>query len=309
MPVAAEEQLRRWTQPAFDNEDARAENTERLIREAIEGDAFLSTLGISVFAKGSYKNNTNVRRDSDVDIAVEYNDIIYNEYSPSADEAEIKAVRGYTPYSGPFRTAAGTTEISRFKDAVGEALVRAFGAGAVSRSNKVFTVRESSRSLAADVVPCAQFRMNWSPHSYARGIRLIPDTTPVHRIVNYPQQHYERGIEKNEATSLRFKRIVRILKNLENQMVKEGASPVVASYLIESLVFNCADTAFDGSTWGERLRAVLFRIWEDTTKEAQAVDRWYEVNSIKFLFHERQRWTRDEARAFAKAAWQYVKDS
>jgi hypothetical protein len=218
-------------------------------------------------------------------------------------------VRGFTPYSGPFRNAAGVTEIDRFKDAVGEALTRAFGAGAVYRSNKVFTVRESSRSLAADVVPCAQFRMHWSPYRYARGIRLIPDKPPTHRIVNYPQQHYERGIEKNESTSKRFKRTVRILKNLENQMVKDGASPVVASYLVESLVFNCPDSAFEESTWAERLRAVLFRIWEDTKEEVESINRWYEVNSIKYLFHERQRWTRDEARAFANAAWQYVKDS
>ena len=312
MPTAtaaiSEEQLRRWTSPAFDNEDAKAENTEKMIREAIAGHPLLSTLAIRTYAKGSYKNKTNVRRDSDVDVAVEYTGIIYNHYGPNTDAEAVRAARGTTPYSGPFRDSAGNTRIEDFKDAVGEALTTAFGGGAVTRSNKVFTVRESSRSLAADVVPCTQYRKHWSPHRYNRGIRLLPDRPPGHWIINYPQQHYENGVAKNADTSQRFKRLVRILKNLENQMVDEGVCPVVASYLIESLVFNCPDSCFASSTWAARLRSVLAHVWEDT-EEAESEKRWMEVNGIKYLFHTHQKWSREEARSFVHAAWQYVKDS
>jgi hypothetical protein len=311
MPTATttitEEQLGRWTSPAFDNEDAKAENTEKIIREAIAGHSLLSALSVRTYAKGSYKNNTNVRRDSDVDIAVEYTGIIYSRYGPDTDAEAVRDVLGTTPYSGPFRDSAGNTRIGDFKDAVGQALTAAFGAGAVTRSNKVFTVRESSRSLAADVVPCTQYRKYWSPRRYNRGIRLLPDRSPGHWIVNYPQQHYENGIAKNEDTSRRFKRVVRILKNLENYMVAEGASPEVASYLIESLVFNCPDACFEASTWAARVQNVLVHIWEDI-EEAESEQRWKEVNDLKFLFHSAQRWTREDARAFAKDAWQYVKD-
>src|SRR5439155_500913 len=89
--------------------------------------------------------------------------------------------------------------------------------------------------------------------SYWQGIRLLPDRSPGHWITNYPQQHYDNGVAKNLATSKRFKCVVRILKNLENQMVKDNSSPVVASYLIESLAYNVPDHyLLDPYTWGQR---------------------------------------------------------
>lgn len=308
VPTIPETQLVAWKERAFDNEDARAQNAERMIREAIAASSELSTLPINVFAKGSYKNNTNVRRDSDVDIAVEYTGINFSEYGPDTDRDTVWRERGLQPYSGPFRDQHGNTDIGAFKNAVGAALVAAFGESAVNRSNKVFTVRESSRTLAADVVPCTSYRNYFSPTNFVDGIRLLPDRPPSHWITNYPHQHYANGVRKNESTSRRFKRIVRILKNLENQMVTDGTSPVVASYLIESLVYNCPDFCFTASSWAGQVRSVLAHIWEDT-KEPESEKRWLEVNGIKFLFHSYQRWTRDDARRFAHAAWQYVSES
>jgi hypothetical protein len=308
VPAIAESQLAAWKEPAFDNEDARAQNTERIIREAIAASAELTALPIKVFAKGSYKNNTNVRRDSDVDIAVEYTGINFSEYGPDADRDTVWQEQGLKPYSGPFRDQQGNTDIGIFKNAVGAALVAAFGESAVNRSNKVFTVRESSRSLAADVVPCTSYRMYITPRRFVDGIRLLPDLPPGHWITNYPHQHYANGVQKNESTSRRFKRIVRILKNLENQMVADGTSPAVASYLIESLVYNCPDACFTASTWAGQVRSALAHIWEDT-REPESEKRWMEVNGIKYLFHSYQRWTRDDARRFVHAAWQYVSES
>lgn len=303
MPTISEQQLSTWTKPAFGNEDEKAKNTEAMIRAAIDASPLLKPLGISVYAKGSYKNNTNVRRDSDV----EYTDIVYFDYGAKTSHDEVWRQRGITRYSGPFVDSSGSTEISRFKDAVGQALVGAFGEGAVTRNNKVFTVRESSRSLAADVVPCATHRKHLSPESWWQGVCLLPDR-PTHRIVNYPQQHYERGVAKNLATSRRFKSVVRILKNLENQMVADQKSPEVASYLVESLVYNCSDSCFQENSWARQVRNVLLHAWEDT-EEQECEQRWMEVNGIKYLFHTNQRWTRQEARDFVHAAWQNVKDS
>jgi hypothetical protein len=308
MPTVTEDQLVAWTAPAFKDEDSRARNAERMIREAITGHPLLSTLGIDVYAKGSYPNNTNVRRDSDIDIAVEYTDIVFPQYGPDTDQQEVRSTLGIEPYSGPFRDPDGNTEIGRFKDAVGEALVGTFGTAAVTRRNKVFAVRESGRSLAADVVPCTTYRKYWTPANVAQGIRLLPDREPPTWLVNYPRQHYENGVAKNNATGRAFKRVVRILKNLENRMVAEGATPAVASYLIESLAYNCPDRCFAFATWAERVRSVLAHVWEDT-KEPESEKRWLEVNKVKYLFHANQPWSREEARRFTHAAWQYVAES
>lgn len=67
-----DEQLSRWANPASANEDGKAERTEQMIREAIKNHHALKGLPIRVHAKGSVKNNTNVRLDSDVDVGVEY---------------------------------------------------------------------------------------------------------------------------------------------------------------------------------------------------------------------------------------------
>jgi hypothetical protein len=307
VPTISEQQLSSWTSRAFDNEDEKARNTERMIREAIAGDPLLKTLPIDVYAKGSYKNNTNVRRDSDVDVAVEYTGILYPTYDSETSSELVDLAQGLGPYTGRFRDSVGNTQIGEFKDAVGRALERAFGNAAVERHNKVFTVRESGRSLAADVVPCATHRHFWTPQRYAEGIRLLPDR-PALPIYNYPAQQLANGVAKNNATGRAFKRVVRILKNLENRMVIDGASPEVASYLIECLVYNCPNTCFTGYRWAGRVRAVLAHIWEDT-EDVSCEARWLEVNEVKLLFYVTQRWTREEARSFVHAAWQYVAKS
>ena len=144
MPTISEGQLSTWTKPAFGNEEENAEYTESTIRQAVNAHPFLKTIPTRVFAKGSYKNNTNVRRDSDVDVAVEYTGIIYPTYGPDANTEEVDRTQGLTPYSGPFQAASGDTDIQQFKNAVGEAMASAFGSASVTRHNKVFTVREGS---------------------------------------------------------------------------------------------------------------------------------------------------------------------
>lgn len=256
MATIAENMLGSWTKPAFDNEDQKREYTESTIRDAIKGHPQLVELPVNVYAKGSYRNNTNVRRDSDVDVAVELTSIYIPEYAVGVTPQSI----GFEPYSGAYDT-------SNFKDHVGQALVGAFGSRAVQRHNKVFEVRESTRSLAADVVPCLRYRWFYSPgpSGYEEGIQLIADRGLAPH--NFPQQHYDNGCTKNNETGRRFKRIARILKRLENKMVEDGVIDVVPSYLIESLVYNVPNNYFGTGTWAGDVRNTLGHSWEDTAQD------------------------------------------
>jgi hypothetical protein len=67
-----ESTFRRWKNPPSDTEDAKRDRTEREIQDALRASDQLTSATMSVYAKGSYKNNTNVRLDYDVDIAAEY---------------------------------------------------------------------------------------------------------------------------------------------------------------------------------------------------------------------------------------------
>jgi hypothetical protein len=79
--VEWEETFRRWSKPSSETEAAKMGNAEAMIRAAIRADPVLSQRTIEVFPQGSYRNNTNVKQDSDVDICVRCMDYSFNDFS------------------------------------------------------------------------------------------------------------------------------------------------------------------------------------------------------------------------------------
>jgi tRNA nucleotidyltransferase (CCA-adding enzyme) len=75
--MSLEDKLSGWIGPSSDTEKDKQDRTERMIREAIDSHEPFNDCSLKVFAKGSYANNTNVRTDSDVDIAVQCTDCQY----------------------------------------------------------------------------------------------------------------------------------------------------------------------------------------------------------------------------------------
>src|SRR5436190_606082 len=100
------------------------------------------------------------------------------------------------------------------------------------------------------------------------------------------------SLPASRTTSRRYKRVVRILKRLENEMVDQGVIDVVPSFLIESAVWNVPNSSFDYSTWTARVRAALAHIFNGTlSSDCVSSDDWLEANNIKYLFHASQSWT------------------
>lgn len=87
-----EEKLAGWTGPSSPTEQEKQDRTERMIRDAVTAHPAFEGYDIEVYTKGSYANKTNVRADSDVDIAVQCHEAIYS------DEAEP----GVKPASGSY---------------------------------------------------------------------------------------------------------------------------------------------------------------------------------------------------------------
>src|SRR6202035_2530717 len=141
-----EQQLKSWGKPPSDNEDSKRNRTEEQIRTALNSAESLSGVGFKVYAKGSYANNTNVRLDYDVDIAVECTDFFYHEQYGAAGAdvrkaAALESVLGSAAAYGP----------REFKNDVEAALIEYFGSAAVSRGNMALRVREKKTTLPADV--------------------------------------------------------------------------------------------------------------------------------------------------------------
>jgi hypothetical protein len=288
-----------WKGKASDSEQDRYERTCRAIGEALRDSERLEKYEFTVYAKGSYPNFTNVVRDSDVDIAVELTTFRNNRFIHAAEGLTIEDL-GLIPYTGD-ATLAG------FKDDVEQALIAFFGAASVDRGSKAIRVEENTGRLPADVVPCVTERTWTSRTGYNDGIRLLNDRKPLDRIINYPKQHLERGTRKNDETSRRYKRVVRILKRLENEMADKGVIEVVPSFLIESSVWNVPKSAFDPPSWKGRVRAALAHIYNETlTSDCVSSDDWLEANAIKYLFHASQKWSYTDAHEFASKAWGYI---
>lgn len=295
-----EQTLRDWSKPPSDYEDSKRDRTESEIRAALRAHPSLAQAPIRIFAKGSYKNNTNVRLDYDVDIAAEYHGFFFHD-NQGAGADIVKAAARIQPYKG-------TYTVGQFKNDVEAALVARFGRSAVTRGNMAMRVRERKTTLPADVVPCFEYHLIYGSDYagnpvYHQGTRIYPDRgTHIH---NWPQQHYDRGVSKNDSTGGRFKRMVRALKCMENELVDNGVIKDLAGFFIESLVYNVSNDTFRSESYVDTMKRVLASM-HSATETDERCKEWVEVNERKYLFHPTQQWTRAEANELALAGWRLL---
>lgn len=294
-----ESTFRAWSKPSSDTEAAKSENAERMIKDAIAEHAALDGCKIKVFAKGSYQNNTNVRLDSDVDICVCSADAAFSDFSQAEGFTRADVGLGPAPYS-----------YADFKNEVENALVAKFGRKGVTRGKKAFDIHPNSYRVDADVVASFEHhrylrRLRDGSFYYLTGTQFVSDTGQ--EVVNWPQQQYDNGVAKNNATGNRYKWITRVLKRLRNEMNDEGikAAGPIPSFLIECLAWNAPDRCFNRDSYEADVQAVLASTFNATMTDDKCA-KWVEVNGMKWLFRGTQPWTRARAHAFLSAAWDYV---
>jgi len=248
------------------------------IREAFN-DYALQDKGFiyNIFLQGSYKNDTNLRLDSDVDIVVQ----LLEELRPKVatlSKDQLKDNQAHKLMYDRWRS---------FRSQVLKALRAKYGNGVVATKRKCIKVEKGEIHASADVVVTVKCGAGLAFY--------LPDE---HRwVVSYPEQHHARGLKKAEATSNRFKRTIRMFKATRNHMeekhsIKEGIAP---SYFIECLLCNVPDKLFiprlDQSYAGivEYLKTANLHGFKCQ-------------NGIHKLFGpSKDLWDQNEARAFIKA--------
>src|ERR1051326_293478 len=165
-----EQWLRQAVKRPSDYEDNKRERTEDQIRKALRAHAPLRGRDFVVYSKGSYANNTNVRLDYDLDIAVEYRGHFY--YDLEFD------LRGQPASSVGIPPAKDLYPPAEFKRDIQNALEAAFGKTAVKPGNIAYRVRERKTTLPADVVPCWEYRrydgVKAGEPYYHQGSRVFP---------------------------------------------------------------------------------------------------------------------------------------
>jgi hypothetical protein len=288
-----EDTLSSWTAPSSSTEQEKQERTVRMVRSAIETHSAFDDCRPSIYAKGSYPNNTNVRSDSDVDIVVQCSEAYLWDVHDGASHTPVALYPGiWTP--------------DRLRSEVVAALGAKFPGQVDASGSTAVQVHSSSPRVEADVVPSFDYYYFLPDGSSREGTMTI--RTSGERIVNYPVQHLENGRQKNQNTNSDFKKAVRILKRLENKMLEDGVHREVSSYFVECLVYNCPDAIFAQPTWTDVVKRICGHIWVnlDGSEPSNENLRWREVNGYKFLFHDAQKWTRQDGLDFVLSAWRYL---
>ena len=294
MPRFTESTLSGWTSPPSDTEEGKLSNAERMVKEAIDGDATLSDKSIEVFGQGSYANDTNVRLNSDIDINVRYTGGYYYTLPPDTSKDDF-GIDKPSEYS-----------LEKFKNDVHSALIAKFGSDSVVRKNKCITILGNTFRVEADVVPTWNHRQYNKSGGYDLGAKLRADTEEY--VLNYPKQHIENGKQKNANTHRRFKRLTRIYRKLRYKMIEDGVnvSDSITSFLLECLVWNVPNDIFnDNDTYEERLKASIIHLY-NCTKEENLCSEWGEVSERLYLFRGNRKWAREDVNTFLVNLWNYL---
>jgi hypothetical protein len=290
----SEDELVNFTKPPSDTEEAKLENAERMVKEALREDKTLQEMDTTVFGQGSYANDTNVRLNSDIDINVRYNSVFYFDLP----QGKVRSDFGLNSPS--------TYTFSEYKKAVGNALVKKFGRSAVTPYDKCITISASPSRVETDVVPTWLYRRYSEDGSSVEGVKFIADSGSV--IKNFPLQHIENGKEKNALTQKRFKRLTRIFRRIRYHMI-DNHVPVndhITSFLVECLVWNVPNRIFnDYHNWTNRLRNSLVWLYGNTDEDSKCKE-WGEVSEYLYLFRPSRKWSREDVNNYIVQMWGYV---
>jgi len=284
-------------QPASATEEQERDRTEARIRAAVRKATDLPP-NVLVYTKGSYANNTNVRRDADVDIAVEWNETF--KVKTWGDTAGMTPAQlGYTP-------ADETLSPAEFRRRVERAMISAFGSGPVDTTpDKHIGVAASTNTLDADVVACFALNRYDAPHRAVRGHRIYPKSG-ARPVDNFPKQNYDNGVAKNNATGRRYKEIVRCVKRLVGELYDDRVIPRdYPGYLLECLVYNVPNDRFGHTRRYDDMQSVFRYLWNGLGS-LSTYNTWTEPSELLMLFRGRPDRIPENARNVIEKAWQRI---
>lgn len=247
------------------------------IREALEAHKGLSQFKYEVFLQGSYKSDTNLGGDSDVDLVVRLSSL---KLKPSVATLTGKPLQE----NGSHRFVH--QHWKAFRDEALEALRASFGK-VVRSGRKTLKVPKGRIPADADLVVTVSHRVGIAFYLSDDG----------RWVVSYPQQHHARGIKKEKAANQRFKRTIRMFKAARNRLVakKVITKEDAPSYFIECLLYNVPNCMF------QRHLASTYTGVLGWLKEAKLPDFQCQNGQVPLFGRGREQWTVQKAQWFFKA--------
>lgn len=299
MSKFSEQTFDNWRKPASETEEQRISNAISMIKDAIRSSDDLKNKNIEIFVQGSYANNTNVKKESDVDVCVMLKDTFYCEYPDGLNDND-------------YGFSEGTNTFSDYRKLIVTALKEKYGQDNVKPGNKSIKITSNSYRVEADAVPSFQYRnykykSSRNANDFIEGIKFYTYNTHT-GVINYPKIHTENGKIKNSETQRRFKRLVRIFKRIRYQMIDEN-KPVnkgITSFLIECLLWNTPNSIFnDYDNWTERTKQAIKYLYNETADEEKC-KKWGEVSEMLYLFHSSKKWNVKMVNDYLLQMWKFL---
>ena len=290
-------QLNKMASPISQTEEEKCKNAIRMVRDAMKllnytddgkeissylSDTYSYVLNlrqrysnkeITLLVQGAYANKTNISSESDVDVSV----ILESTFIPNYRYGIDKSKYGFSD---------GTSTVKELKDEVQDALNSYFKYQGVEHHDKSIKVIGNTYRVDADVVPAYRYRDYTNDYLYRQdnyigGIEIHPDSGG--RIINYPEQHIKSGIQKNKDTNYKFKRCVRIVKNMPEKMTENGytVSSKVTSFGLDSLLWNVDNSIYIKYS---PLRYSFDEVITFLKNDFDNYEDYLEANAIKKLF-------------------------
>ncbi|MFC1951649.1 nucleotidyltransferase [Chloroflexota bacterium] len=236
-----------------------------------------------IFLQGSYKNNTNLHQDSDVDVVVQFAVRL---------RPRVAALSGLDLEQDQAHQLAGERWQS-FRKQVLEALKATYGKKVVTSGRKSLKLSKGKIPASADVVVTIHCETGLAFY-------LSDD----HRwVVSYPQQHHQRGLKKEKATNNRYKRTIRMFKVARNHLVENDVikSETASSYFIECLLYNVPNDLFKAN-FGQTYSSIVAYLKNVNLQEFKS------QNGVRQLFGQsKDLWSVGKTQQFVRALEQMWK--
>ncbi len=227
-----ESQLDTWSHQGSITNSANTGNSVKNALDSYTG--FPDGVSFDVYLSGSYKNDTNVYGESDVDVVVELTSSFQNNLTQDQKDA-----LGFT---------SANYGLSDFRNNVEACISAYYGANNITLGNKVIKINPTTNRLEADVLVCTQYRLYYgtlNANNHQKGIVFTTRNTNQ-KIYNFPKKHSDNATMKHQGTSQWFKPTVRIFKNMKNHLANNNGfqNSIAPSYFIECMLSNIPNNQF-----------------------------------------------------------------
>ncbi|MDO9365119.1 MAG: nucleotidyltransferase [Methylotenera sp.] len=214
-----------------------------------------------VFLQGSYGNDTNIVKESDVDVIICLDSIFTYDISllPQPEQESFRTKHPASKYTH-----------KEFREDVLRILYERFGDD-VQLGTKAVMIKPLHNRRKTDVLIAINHKrysrfIDVGNEVQVSGISFYKaDGT---RVVNYPRLHRDNLVAKNQETGEYFKHIVRIFKNARQKLIEEGVieEGIAPSYYIEGLLYNVPKDQFGISYENSMFNSIKWLTQADRSK-------------------------------------------